>query len=200
MNKNDKEFIGFAVAECSKRNIMVRFEPIKTINDDGEQYAGYFNEGEGELVVATKMPMKNWFPTLVHEFAHFTQWKEKEPLFMKINNSRHLDGDMWEWIKGKDIPMNRVEKSIRAYQSMEMDCEKRTIGLIKKYGLSIDIDDYTRSANVYVLFYTLMMKKRKWYSNSPLQNEKLLSMMPVELITDYELPFGFEAIAEAECC
>lgn len=201
MNKNDKKFIGFVVHECSKRNIMVRFEPTKYIQEVGEvgTYAGYFNEREGELVVATKMPFKQYLPTLVHEFAHFQQWKEKEPVYMKLVNNRHLDGDMWEYFEGKDIPMERVEKSVRAYQEMELDCEKRTIALMEKYELSADIEWYTRTANVYVLFYSIMMETRQWYKNSPTQNDMLCSIVNGDLIEDFELPIGFKEIAMSEC-
>ena len=51
--------------------------------------------------------------------------------------------------------------------------------LLKKWGLQIDIDDYIRKANAYVMFYNYMYHSRKWSSpdNSPYSNPNIISKM-----------------------
>jgi hypothetical protein len=46
---------------------------------------------------------------------------------------------------------------------MERDCEKRTIELIKKYSLPIDLDNYKNNAIMYLYYYTYAKKFRTWF-------------------------------------
>ncbi len=199
MNKNDREFIGYVVAECSKKNVKVSFENEKFVWSDGTRCSGYFDEYGRELVVAIKKSQRDFLPIIVHEFSHFQQWVENDPVFINMSKNEELDGDMWEWMKGVNIPMSRVRKSIRAYQNLELDCEKRSVEHIKNFNLSINIQEYIKMANVYILFYSLLLKTKSWYVNPPYSCGKLLKIIPENFIKSFRLPNGFEKIALEEC-
>ena len=199
MNENDKNFVGYAIAECVKKGVSVYFKNKDFVWTDNTKCSGFFDENNKIIVVATKKSQKNFFPIFVHEFCHFQQWSEEDPVFLDTSNNIELDSDMWNWLEGEKVPMSRVRKSILAYQKLELDCEKRVIQKIKDFGLSIEMNNYIKMANVYVLFYSLLLKTRKWYYKPPYNSSKLLKIIPNEFITSFEIPEKFEKIAYKEC-
>jgi hypothetical protein len=64
-------------------------------------------------------------------------------------------------------------------RELELDNEKRSVALMKKWDLKIDIDDYIRKANAYVMFYNYMYHSRKWSApgNAPYSNPNIVSKM-----------------------
>lgn len=199
MNKADREFIGYAVAESSKKSVSVLFLPKKSVKVDGIKCSGYFDEDGRRILVATKKAQKDYFPVFIHEFCHFQQWAEKDPLFMIPTNNEELDNDIWEWLNGDDIPMSRVKKSVLAYQKLELDCEKRAVEHIRNFGLSVNVEQYIKMANVYVLFYSMILKTRKWYVKPPYKSGELLQLIPEKFVTSFSLPDGFEEVCLREC-
>jgi len=199
MTDNDREFIGYAIAECASKGISVHFEAKKFVNADNTRCSGYFDEDGKVLMVASRKAQRDFLPVFVHEFCHFQQWIEKDPIFMNASENTELDQDMWVWLDGKDIPKTRVNRSLKAYQKLELDCEKRVVQHIKDFGLSIIEDEYIKMANVYVLFYSLLSKTRKWYVKPPYHSSKLLKIIPDKFITSFRLPDGFAEIAMDEC-
>jgi len=199
MNDNDRRFIGYAITECAKNKIKVILVPKKYVYTEGTKCAGYFDEDDRILVVATRKPQKDWLPILVHEFCHSQQWVEKEPLYIKITKNKKLDL-MWDWLEGKDMPMSVVRKSIRAYQKMELDCEKRSVRHIKNFQLSIDMDEYIQLANIYVLFYSILLKTRKWYNKPPYRVKNLMKEVPKNFLKSYiKVPSKFEDMVMKNC-
>lgn len=198
MNDNDKTFIGWAVSECVKEGVKVVFSPKESIETDGDECAGYFNEGDKELVVATKKSFKNFFPIFLHEFCHFKQWQNDEPLFMKISKNTELDSDMWNWLQGKDIPIKRVRKSINAYRRMELNCEEKAVKYIEEFKLSINKEPYIQAANVYVLFYGILEKTRKWYKYSP-YDDRLFDLVPSTFIKNFKISKAFRKRVMSVC-
>lgn len=201
MTNNETNFLGMALAKLATNKIKVIFEPKRYVIADSEKCSGYFNEGSKELVVATKIASVNWLATFIHEFNHFNQWHEKDPLYMKVSNNVYLDGDMWDWLDGEKIPKERVRRSIKAYQKLELDCEKRTVQMLKKYNLSIDIENYIIGANIYILFYNIVLKVGKWYKQSPFKMTELFKYVPGDkLVENFEvLPAKFESIIMKKC-
>lgn len=202
ITRKDKEFIGLAITECLKYGVKVEFSPHKSVKDDYGRYAGCFTErndkGEKEIRIAAYYPFKAWIQIFIHEYCHFLQWKDGDPAFAKLSRSRNLDNDIWDWLAGKDIPMRRVKNSIRAYQKMELECEKKVVKLIDEYGLSIDKNMYIRGANSYVLFYGIIEKTRKWFKNSP-TDLKLMIFVPKTFIKNFKFPEHYEEVARKVC-
>ena len=199
MIKADKEFIGHAVLECTKKGVKVLFDHKEFVLADQTKCSGFFDEDKKELHVATRKPQKDFFPVFVHEFCHFQQWSDREPLYMLISAGNSIDKDMWDWLNGKDISIDKVEKSIRAYQKMEMDCEKRVVRQIEKFGLSIEINNYIQMANIYVLFYSLLLETRKLYKTPPNQIPSLVKTVPTTFIESFEIPEDYRRITLKKC-
>ena len=133
---------------------------------------------------------------LAHEFGHFTQWKENIDLWEAVNVSMPLVDD---WLGGKDVP--NIKKHLAVCRDLELDNEKRSVKIIKKFGLDIDIDRYIKKANAYVFFYTRLLATRKWATpkNSPYSNQKIIEKMPRYFIKDYAtIPKRIEKVFEQE--
>ena len=85
---------------------------------------------------------------------------------------------------------------------MELDNERRTAKLIKKWKLSIDLKDYIKKANAYIHFYNWMFHTRKWSSptNSPYTNADIQAVMSTRFDMNYEelTPKVYEAFAKAK--
>jgi hypothetical protein len=72
---------------------------------------------------------------------------------------------------------------------MELDNEKRSVKLIKKWNLPIDTKIYTRKANAYVQYYNYLHHTRRWMhpGNSPARNPKVWKKMPASFRMNYEV-------------
>ena len=165
-----KTFVKHVKQECKANGIKVELRPANYVKlSDNIKCSGYFDEGEMKLVVSAKNPQA--LEILVHEFGHFTQWVEKLPLWTKSGDSL---GKVEEWLAGKNV--RNIEKHMGMARDLELDNEKRSVQIIKKFKLPIDTKEYTRRANAYVLFYTWMLHSRRWCSpnNTPYRNKTLL--------------------------
>ena len=54
----------------------------------------------------------------------------------------------------------------KTVQEMELDCERKSVEMIKKFDLPIDIEEYTSIANIYIFYYTYAKKNRCWFSEN----------------------------------
>ena len=191
MYENDKLFMGQAISECAKEGVQVTFLPKNSVKTDNIPCAGWFNDEEKKLFIATQKPFKEFFPVFLHEFCHFKQWQTNEPSFMKLSRHSHLDSDMWNWLDGENIPKERVKKSFQAYREMELNCEKMVLKYLESFNLSTNKIDYIKGANIYILFYGVVEATRKWY-DYPGNDTKLNNMVPSRLIKSFKLPVGFK--------
>ena len=84
-------------------------------------------------------------------------------------------GIVWEWLDGENH--RNITKHISVARDLELDNEKRSVKLIKKFKLPIDVKLYIKKANAYVLFYNYMLITRRWCkpNNSPSRNPILLA-------------------------
>ena len=146
------------------------------------------------LHCAMGQPEEQWLPLSAHEFAHFTQWNEQCEAWMnyvievKFNNNIHDVGDiMWHWVNGEEVSEELLDASITASREVELDCERRTLKLIEKFGLPIDSEDYAQKANAYVHFYNSIRSERQWYEidKEPYNTKEVVELMPFDLDRDY---------------
>lgn len=165
--------------------------------------AGYFcgNDVEGIkiLATATGKPMEEWLPILLHESSHMDQYLEKSDAWMNITlpDGREATDELFAWFAGKEIE-NPADIAARAL-NVELDCERRTLAKILKYGLQDVIDpvEYVKKANSYVYFYLHCLKSRSFYKrgNAPYMNDKVWTVAPDNFDGDYtKIP---EALAAA---
>lgn len=155
--------------------------------------SGYFDAQNKQLVVAAKR--NDWVEILVHEYGHLTQWAERCPEWIAGEPTvDHID----RWLQGEEV--ENIYDHIRCSRNLELDNEKRSVELIKRFELPIDLDRYVKKANGYIYFYTWMMSTRRWSTieNSPYSNETIISAMPNTFQENYEdLPEGVVAAFES---
>lgn len=180
------QFIGETSLQLLKDGVSVRLDPEKSVTHEGDGLpcAGWFCPEDQEMVVA--MGAEYYLETYAHEFCHYTQWKDGR---MVLDDD---DDQMWDWLAGQDFPYAVVERSVRASQFLEADNERRTVELIKKYDLQIDIKAYTQKSNAYILFYNLVLKTRRWASKTPAYSvPEIYSKLPSDrILSDEEVVKG----------
>ena len=193
--KDQLKFIEFVKTECKKHNFKCSLRNVKYVKLSKEiRCSGWFDETDRELVVSMNRP--DWIEILAHEYSHLTQYVDKIPLWQKsIESLNKVD----EWFEGKKI--RNIDRHLGYCRDLELDNEKRTVKLIKKFKLSVDLDNYVRKANSYVQFYNYLKISRRWCKpeNSPYKNKRLLSAMPNKFNMNYKkLPIRIEKIFREE--
>lgn len=166
-----KAFIKHVKTECKRAGIKVELRNVQYLRlGQGMKCSGYFDEENRKLVVAMLNPVADG--VLVHEFGHFTQWDEKIPIWKKAGWAM---GHIEEWLGGAN--KRNIEKWMAVSRDLELDNEKRSVRLIKEWGLPINTESYTRCANAYVLFYNWMLTSRRWCKpgNTPYSNKRVLN-------------------------
>ena len=180
---NVQNFLKHVRSECKAHGIKFILKPTKTVRTpDKIRCVGYCEPDDlKELAVARKDP--NWLMTLVHEYAHLTQWIDKCKEWQDTYNIDNVD----DWLNGKEVP--NIKKALAITRDMELDNEKRSVKLIKEWGLPIDTKIYTRKANAYVQFYNYLYFTRRWIhpGNSPARNPKVWKKMPSTFRMNYEV-------------
>jgi hypothetical protein len=151
---------------------------------DVKNCGGYFDYSGKEFVVALKN--RKGFEIMIHEYCHFLQWKENRKYFLKLIKDC---GILFDWLDGKFYKKKIINEAVRGVIELEWDCEKRAIELIKKYKLDVDIEEYSQSANCYLLFYHIVRKYRKWYKNAPYNTKLNEGMLNSIQELDYYLDF-----------
>jgi hypothetical protein len=139
----------------------------KNVND----CAGWFDSRKREFIVA--MQGKGGFSTLIHEYSHFLQWRDRKKYYNRLLKSCDI---VFSWIAGKFYKKDVVEEAIKYVIELEWDCEMGALELIKKYDLDVDIKKYIQSANAYIMFYHVIHNTRKWCKKSPYNPEITRSM------------------------
>ncbi len=170
-------FVGKAIREMVDDNVSVHFIKRKYNSRYAYDFFTCGDKGDKpELAINYFYEIfDHWFPTFIHEYCHYKQWKEDPEAWNKMSDCYDKFGD---YMVG-DIP-KLAPKHVRQIQATEIDCEQRAIELIKKYKFKIDLDKYIKQSNLYIYTYTYMAKYRKFFI--PFEQE-LLDMMPTTQYT-----------------
>ena len=165
-----KKFLEHLKKQCEEYGVKLNLTKSKAIRLEGFYVSGYFDED----VLACATGRKDYLPILVHESCHLDQYIEEPKHWDKITKLPNID----EWLAGKQ--KKNINKSIEAYKWLELDCEKRTIKKLRKYGIKCNKQEQTQKANAYVQFYNYIKETRKWCKkgNTPYSNKKIYSVMP----------------------
>jgi hypothetical protein len=102
-------------------------------------------------------------------------------------------------LEGTNI--RNIRKYIQLAIDLELDNEKRSVKMMKKWGLSIDTKKYTKGANAYLQFYNWMLQTRKWSkpNNTAYNNKRILAAMPDSFRMNYtKLPKRLEKLYREE--
>ena len=183
--ENAKRFIKYVKRMCAEHGIKADLRRAKKLTlSNNIKCSGYFDEEAGVLAVA----MKNdgALGILVHEFCHMMQWLDsKRGKFRRWSIATNALGKIESWLAGK--PATNIKRAIGYSRDLELDNEKRTVAMIQKWDLPINIDDYTKRANAYILFYNWMHKTRKWSTppNTPYDNPMVYEQMSTKFNMKY---------------
>jgi hypothetical protein len=177
-----KKFLAFIKVECETHGVTLDFVDSDYVeSEDGIKYGGYF-DAENKVLVCT-INHKESETLLIHEYAHMTQWLDKIPLWTLATDSLEVLDD---WLNGVDV-LN-IESHIKNIRDLELDNEKRTVELMIKWELGVNIDSYIKKSNAYIMFYNYLLISREWPQpeNSPHSNKKIIKKMSNKFDMDYE--------------
>ena len=137
-------------------SVFLSREKLISMNDDGDFCRGLWDDEDHKnlkLYCATGSDPSEWVKIFTHEYCHFKQFQEKKPLWKKAGMYNTEDDEAT--FHNKKIHATRMNNFLKAYQDLELDCEQRTVKLMKTYGLSdAGVAKYIQSANAYLYFYT----------------------------------------------
>jgi hypothetical protein len=172
-----RRFLGDLVASCSENNISLKLVASTKVSIGKIKCNGLFDEKQ--IMVATKNELSFWLGILVHESCHMDQHLEGSKLWVELDP--YL-GAVDSWIndpaykiRGKDLAFSKVVE-------LELDCERRSLRKIKKYGLPIDTGKYIQGANSYLFAYGIAKKRRVWFQ-TPYKKPHICDKMPKRLLT-----------------
>jgi len=165
---------------------------------------GYFDD-DPELIFACGIgkPIEQWMPIYVHEYGHFTQWRDKIPEWAGVTiDGLHYDDFIEKWLEqGKNFPQYKVNRFIDASIVIEADCERRAIELIKKYNLPIDPLVYAQTANSYVHFYNYIKCNRVWYTpgKEPYKIKEVYSQFNTTMDSEFQISYEYNDLFKKYC-
>jgi hypothetical protein len=116
----------------------------------------YMDTNDNPIIKVAKGGLKEeeWFGVLIHEYAHFIQWRD--------------DTKIWNKYCDYDITYNQIlinpykyKKELLALMNLELDCEKRAYKIIKNNHL-FDYKKYAQNANSILYKYAFLYNYNNW--------------------------------------
>lgn len=162
------QLIADALINLKKHGVDVKLSHSSRVRaEDGSYCKGYWEDHDpNKLVFACSVQgnPENWIGTFAHEYCHFLQWIDKIDVWHRYNN---LDGDiLMNCISNKPVTNEDLNYYLETVRDIELDCEKRTVKLLKSYDIDLDYDEYIRGANIYIFYYTYLKTSRRWNNSS----------------------------------
>jgi hypothetical protein len=185
-----------SISELCDNNVKIILSRTDTIYipEEGVHVNGFWDDTDEKKLVfayATGQTLDNWGPIFAHEFCHFLQWKDKEQIWYDYKNITTKES--FDIYHNLPISQERLDFCLDATREIELDCEKRTVQLFKKYKIPIDIKNYIRGANAYIHFYNHIKKYRQWYppGKMPYARKRLKEVASSRFYKDYnEIPLS----------
>jgi hypothetical protein len=165
---NQKQFLEKVKPELERARIKV------LINSKGE-FNGSFDSVERELTVNTNGQLV--FQTLIHEYCHFLQWKNERQKWNFLTKGVDV---FFEWIDGKDFTEEKTSKALVQTIELELDCERKSLELIRNWHLDVNPFLYTTAANAYLFSYIFSYKYRQFVMG--IYKPEILRYMPGHLL------------------
>lgn len=183
---NNYVLFKFIKGELKNAKINFYVGPGETIKfpDDRSYVSGYWDSMGNKLAVAGGQSENCFITTLAHEYCHFLQEREKAQI---VKDSRKYDC-IWDWLEDDpDHISNKILKSINVFKDLELDCERRTVKLLKQFNCPINTQYYCKQASAYVYYYTMLPEIRRWFTpyEVPYKYTSLIRLMPTNLKGTY---------------
>ena len=165
------------ILKCVKELLAHNFSVLLHKKDNLDGYGGWLgtDEGEQELVVALNHHMG--FEIFIHEYCHFLQWKHDRKFW---DDSTEYYDILFDWVADHNLSIedNVLQKSLETILSIEHDCEKRVLKLVKLNPIeNFDTDKYIRAVNAYLWSYHINRELRQRPKN-PIYSNRVLEHMP----------------------
>jgi hypothetical protein len=144
---------------------------------------GFFCEDTKRICVNVAKPVENWIDVLAHEYNHYKQWKEPGSIWtIGEYKKANCFASLWDWIDG-DLGLNEdIHEIVNRVISIEHDCEKRTIQTLIDNELPVNVAEYTKTANSYLIFLNCVRLTRSWSKADLIGDEKILQKIPDKLM------------------
>lgn len=175
-----EEFVEFVKKDCKEKGVRLHLPESKYVVMDRTRVSGYFTDNPPVLAVAMNREFMEWFPTLVHEYCHMLQWYEGARVWENAGKSEFL----WPWLaKKRSLTAKQAKQMALWAMSVELDCERRVVKMIRRHKLPLDLKWYCRQANAYIYFYHLVYLHRRWYEvgKEPYNTPEIVDSMPAHL-------------------
>lgn len=155
-------FINYVVDFCVNNKIDINVANDKFVLLLGSECAGSFSAATKILSIAIDKDFNDWFPVLVHEFCHATQYADDPEGFSNLDLSSDA---IFHWTSGKEYSNEDLDKFFNDTINLESDCESRVCKSISNYNLFsfINLEEYAQKGNAYAQFYQYFRETRKWY-------------------------------------
>lgn len=184
MNRAVENFLQEKILELIKDGFGIKIHNTPLVRNDCGVSSGYFDGESKELEIAVKRPQREWIPIFIHEYSHYTQWKENCKVW-RDSDKVWEKTNLWTWLDGEEENTDaQLKKCKLITQRLEQDCDKRAVALIEEYGLPIDKEHYIQSSNAYILFYNICFDERRWYKKSPYADARINGGMPKKFIDE----------------
>jgi hypothetical protein len=183
-----QDFINFVEEELTKAGFkleLVDSDKVYVPGNETVACSGFFDHELKLARVATKRPVDIWLGVLVHEFNHFLQFIENDPSFTNcFFNGKDASLVADDWFESKiTLSETEVREVFDKVKAVELDCEKRSVAMIKRWNLPVDTSHYTKMANAYVLSHNLMMTKQRFIKQ--ISTVKEVNSLPDYFLEDY---------------
>lgn len=171
------------------------FRPVqrKNLIHKGQKYAGEFDFSNLKLRVAIATPPEKMLPILVHEFSHFKQLIDEDPIIYSTELPDGSDAydNFMQWVSYDiDLPRHKAVQYGKLARNFEINCDKRALEEIKYWDLPLDHKKYVQQSNSYHLLYNYIAKHRFWPTRSPYEEgyDNIWQVMPTKWIANPDRP------------
>lgn len=177
-----EEFIGYIVKTCIDNGFSLHLEHKVYVSVPGTEIkcSGFFDDQTKQLKVGTDREEDIWLGVLVHEFCHLLQYLDNHPYF---EDEIYADEEFDQWLEGKSV--DDISEKIKKVRDLELDCEQRSVELIEKFNLPIDVEEYIRMSNAYVLSHN-MMEDKKSFITGKVSDLGKDTRLPCEFLENYD--------------
>lgn len=118
----------------------------------------YLDNNENPILkIAKGSNPDQWVGILIHEYCHFLQWRDNVKVWRVFSEGSASFDDLM-------LNPKKYKKEIIDLISLELDCEKKTVKIIKANNY-FDVDLYIKNANAILLKYVYLYYKNKWPNN-----------------------------------
>jgi len=200
------DFLTYAIQKLVKSEVNISLTNTTNVMFGEEnRCSGWFSGSDEDTLedrqFCVAMNNPNAQGIFVHEYSHFLQWRNKKGIWYDIDVDK--ESNFWEWLDGnKKMSKKSLREISLLIGAVEADAERRSVGIIKKWDIDINLKEYKRKANTYIFFYTVIPDIGSWYSSGtpPYEIPEIMDLMPNTFLSDYSNPpEGYLELIKKHC-